>query len=340
MVRVAGCGFVASMLTAGGAAASCGAGSPTPLSEQWAAQKIVSGHAHLTIYTGPVDHGAQLQLAAGIDKSLWVTEVTLGAIMKFGLTGKAEIYATPTSGSNPEAIALNGKSMYFTEWTTPCTGSINAKGQIKEYATPLGETQSTGMIAGSDGAAWFVTDYSGIGRVTAKGKDKQYYFGDDSAQPTAITLGPDKNIWFIENQGDYVGKITPAGVVTEYNVNTGGGSYSFGITAGSDGRIWFADAHNKRIGAINTDGTGLTYYAAGLTGTPISIVGGPDGNLYFGETSAAVGRITTAGVISEYAFKPTLSSFPILSIVVGPDKNIWFSNNGHAQVGMLKLPVK
>jgi virginiamycin B lyase len=335
----AGLAVAMPMLAAGSAAASCSAGSPTPLSETWAAKKMKSGAAHLTIYTAPTDHGAQLQLASGIDNSLWVAEVTLGAIMKFSLSGKAEIYTTPTPNSAVEAVAVNGKSMYFTEWATPCTGSITAKGQIKEYPTPLGETQSTGMIAGSDGAAWFVTDFSGIGRLAPKGKDKQYYFTNDGNQPTAITLGPDKNIWFIENQGSNVGKITPKGVVTEYDVGTGG-SYSFGITAGSDGRIWFADAHNNRIGAIKTDGTGLTYYATGLTGDPISIVGGPDGNLYFGETTAVVGRITPAGVITEYPFTQTLGSFPILSIVVGPDKNIWFANNGHAQLGKLALPIK
>jgi virginiamycin B lyase len=320
--------------------AACSTGKPTPLSETWAPTKMKVHGATITIFTAPTDHGAQLQLTSGIDKSIWVTEVTLGAIMKFSTKGKAEIYTTPTASSNPEAITQNGKDMWFTEWTTPCTGSINAKGEIHEYTTPLGETQSTGMAKGSDGASWFVTDYSGIGRVTTKGKDTQNYFADDSTQPTAITLGPDGNIWFIENQGDYVGKVTPSGTVTEYNAGFNGGSYSFGITSGSDGRIWFADNHNVRIGAINTDGTGLTYYSTGLTASPVTIVGGPDGNLYFGEGAAVVGRITTAGVITEYPFKTSAASFPILSITVGPDKNIWFSNNAHAQVGMLKLPIK
>jgi streptogramin lyase len=332
---------MATALSCGSAAAqTCSSGKPTPIKEDWTPAKIKSHGAVITIYSAPTDHGAQLQLASGIDNSLWVTMVTIGSIMKFGLTGKAEIYATPTANSAPEAITQVGKSMFFTEWATPCAGSITAAGKITEYTTPLGETQSTGMTLGADGAAWFVTDYSGIGRITKAGKDKQYYFTDDSTQPTAITLGPDGNIWFIENQGDYVGKMTTKGKVTEYNAGFGGGSYSFGITTGGDGRIWFADAHNNRIGAIKTDGTGLTYYSTGLTGTPITIVGGPDGNLYFGETAAVVGRITTAGVISEYPFTASEGSFPILSIVTGPDGNIWFANNGHSQVGKLTLPIK
>ena len=45
------------------------------------------------------------------------------------------------------------------------------------------------------------------------------------------------------------------------------------------------------ISAIDTDGTGLTFYSAGLTGQADSIVQGPDGNLYFGEFNGAIGRI-------------------------------------------------
>ena len=162
--------------------------------------------------------------------------------------------------------------------------------------------------------------HQGIGRLTTKGKDKQYTFADQTTQPTAITLGPDGNIWFIENQGNYVGKITPKGVVTEYNASFNGGSYSFGITAGPDGRIWFADDHNARIGAIKTDGTGLTYYSTGLTSAPISIVGGPDGNLYFGETDATVGRITTAGVITNIRSPRRRANFPFSASWSGPTR--------------------
>ena len=35
------------------------------------------------------------------------------------------------------------------------------------------------------------------------------------SEPSGIAAGPDGNLWFTENYGDRVGKITPAGVVTE-----------------------------------------------------------------------------------------------------------------------------
>jgi len=118
------------------------------------------------------------------------------------------------------------------------------------------------------------------------------------------------------------------------------GSQGFGITGGPDGRIWWVDAADKKIGAIKTDGSGLVYYSKGLTGTPLTIVGGPDGNLYFGESDAVVGKITTKGVISEYLVPNTEGAFPVINVTVGPDKNIWFTNNSHSQLGKLKLPIK
>src|SRR5262249_12260291 len=47
---------------------------------------------------------------------------------------------------------------------------------------------------------------------------------DMNSRPEGITRGPDGNLWFIETLADRIGRITPAGVVTEF---------SAGITTGS-----------------------------------------------------------------------------------------------------------
>ena len=38
-----------------------------------------------------------------------------------------------------------------------------------------------------------------------------------AARPRGITAGPDGNLWFTEGDGDRIGRITPAGVVTEFS---------------------------------------------------------------------------------------------------------------------------
>ena len=134
-----------------------------------------------------------------------------------------------------------------------------------------------------------------------------------------------------------MGYVTTGGTEKEFNAGFGSFSNTFGIAYGSDGRIWFCDPQTQSIGAIKTDGTGLISYTAGLTDQADSIVAAPDGNLYFGTYNGIVGQITTAGKIKEYTVPVGEGSFPVIGITVGPDGNIWFANNQHAKIGMLKI---
>jgi virginiamycin B lyase len=189
------------------------------------------------------------------------------------------------------------------------------------------------MVEGGDGSVWFATDQSGIGRTTTLGKTRYFSIVNNATQPTALTVGPSNEIWYAEWAGSNVGYIDNGGNAHEFDAGFGGFSNTFGIAYGSDGRIWFCDPQNGRISAIDTDGGGLTHYSTGLSGQADSIVAGPDGNLYFGEFTGVIGKITTAGKITEYPLPQSEGSFPVLGITVGPDQNIWFSNNDHAQIG-------
>jgi streptogramin lyase len=55
-------------------------------------------------------------------------------------------------------------------------------------------------------------------------------------------------------------------------------------------------------------------------GDPLSITAGPDGNLWFTAGTSNIGRITTAGKITEFP----VSSEPF-GITAGPDGNLWFT---------------
>ena len=63
------------------------------------------------------------------------------------------------------------------------------------------------------------------------------------AQPTSIVAGPDGNLWFTEfNGGNRIGRITTAGVITEFSTGITAGALPYGITAGPDGNLWFTEA--------------------------------------------------------------------------------------------------
>src|SRR5438552_2044428 len=53
-----------------------------------------------------------------------------------------------------------------------------------------------------------------------------------------VAAGPDGNLWFTEHDVNKIGRITPAGVVTEFPI-PGVGPDS--ITAGPDGQLWFTE---------------------------------------------------------------------------------------------------
>ena len=70
--------------------------------------------------------------------------------------------------------------------------------------------------------------------------------------PDQIAAGPDGNLWFTEPSGDKIGRITPAGVITEFLASTG--SNPLGITAGPDGNMWFTEEVANKIGRITLAG--------------------------------------------------------------------------------------
>jgi len=74
--------------------------------------------------------------------------------------------------------------------------------------------------------------------------------------PYGIALGPDGNLWFAqEGSHPAIGRITPAGRITEFADGLNRGSLPFEITVGPDGAMWFTDqGSTPAIGRITMDG--------------------------------------------------------------------------------------
>src|SRR5207245_11434516 len=103
--------------------------------------------------------------------------------------------------------------------------------------------------------------------------------------PDSITVGPDGNLWFTEDSGNKIGRITPAGVITEFplppnlNCPPNGINSPLGITAGPDGNLWFTESYGHKVGrippprhlaelAVATHGRGPMGITPGAPGTP------------------------------------------------------------------------
>jgi len=286
-------------------------------------------------------------ITKGPDGNLWFTESGSGRIGRMTPAGVVTEFAVPKvpapAGSPPG---------------TPAT------------PPPLGA-----ITIGPDGALWFTGVPGEIGRITTAGVVTEFAVpavpppagspagtATTPASISAITAGPDGALWFTGVPGA-VGRITTSGVVTEFAVPdippaAGSPAGAAGtqvtpsaITAGPDGALWFAGVPGK-VGRITTAGVvaefavpdipppaGSAAGTAATQATLTAITSGPDGALWFTGIPAEVGRITTTGVVTEFAEPEapapagspagTGGSTPTLTaITTGPDGNLWLTTLG------------
>ena len=150
---------------------------------------------------------------------------------------------------------------------------------------------------------------------------------------TGSPPGPDGNLWFTEHVRRQIGRITTAGIVTEFAVPTPS-SNPQGITAGPDGNLWFTEAGANKIGRITTDGHDHRVPLPAPSSSPTGITAGPDGNLWFTESGAQQDRPDH----DRRAPSPSSRSPPPAAargITAGPDGNLWFTESSGDEIGRI-----
>ncbi len=228
---------------------------------------------------------------------------------------------------------------------------------VTKFPIPTANSGAQLIAAGPDGALWFTEQNSNkIGRITAAGSVTEFAIPTAVSLVVGITAGPDGNLWFAESAapGDSVGglvtsapgaigRITPTGTITEFPIPTANARVNF-IAAGPDGALWFTEKSGNKIGRITTSGVITEFTIPTAISSPGGIAAGPDGNLWFTERGNAVnmqgvpsgpgriGRITTAGTITEF---PLPSTAQPLLIAAGPDGNLWFSEVDTGKIGRI-----
>lgn len=158
--------------------------------------------------------------------------------------------------------------------------------------------------------------------------------------PLAITAGPDGALWFSEIGTNSIGRLTIDGTLTEFPFQPYIGEAMQdvnGITAGPDGALWFTESTNNRIGRVTTDGTFRQFLIRHpdqdpddpyiRNAQPMGITTGPDGAIWFGETSGnRIGRLdSTTGKLTEFLFPPAGGPRQPHAITAGPDGALWFT---------------
>jgi streptogramin lyase len=212
-------------------------------------------------------------------------------------------------------------------------GRVTMSGQVTEF--PIVSSGNGDIVAGPDGNLWltdpnggavtingFPTPVDAIVRVTTTGQETRFPLPEGS-DPSGISLGPDGNLWFTESFQPRIGRITPAGAITEFPLSPDiGGAED--IVAGRDGALWFVG--RKRVGRITTDGQVSEYPPKVPDYYPIAIAAGADGRLWFPGSLGVIGRIAPNGRVSTVALP-----FPegqVGSVAAGPAGTVWYSQSG------------
>jgi streptogramin lyase len=139
-----------------------------------------------------------------------------------------------------------------------------------------------------------------------------------TAQPAGITAGSDGNLWFAERAGNKIGRITPAGTLTEYAVPTANAAPT-GISTGPDGNIWFAENTASKIARITPGGV-VSEFTLAQGSIPRHTVAGPDGAVWYLDTGK-IGRITTWGQVTTFS----ASAAAPTSLTACSDGNLWYT---------------
>jgi streptogramin lyase len=291
---------------------------------------------------GQFSFGYPIGLAMDVKGDVWVTDPGNGRIEKWllpVLMGQTNEFGAIAEGSYPSDITTGPDgNLWFTEEGVSKVVKITTAGTTTEYSLAAG-SGGWGITPGPEGenALWVAEDHSNkIAKVTTSGTVTEFSAAKEGTV-WQMTTGPDNNIWFTASASggaSVIGRLTPAGKLTEYHLPLD--SFPEGITDAPEQKnaLWFTES--DRIGKITTSGT-VTEYPLPKARYVISIVAGPDGNLWFTAegteaNSSVVGKISPAGAVTEYMV--AAKSYPN-NIAVGADGNLWFTEYETKRIGRI-----
>lgn len=229
------------------------------------------------------------------DGTMWfaATRMRIGRILPTGrigvlpaaLRGRASGIATGPDGN-----------VWFTEPEAKVIGRMTPLGVLTEFPVPV---PPYAIAAGADGRLWFTTLGPDVGSIDTGGSVTLHPTGLVAGTAThAITAGPDGNLWFTSGDGlggtDRLNRIAPSGVPTLGIVVSGDRALG-GLASGPDGNVWLARPDDATILRVTPTGAITAFPAPGAT----TIAPGPDGNLWFA-AGDAIGRITPGGVVTRF----------------------------------------
>ena len=198
--------------------------------------------------------------------------------------------------------------------------------------TPFPQEHSyiSGIAPGLHGEEWFgQSEQRLLSHITPSGKLSNKLL-PPSFYPESVAVDNQGNVWFTRGNGCELGRRSPAGKLTIYNV---GGQCS-GLTVGPDGNIWLPVDVSSEVQELSAaTGAVVTRYSIPFP-FGIATLGQ---NIYVTETEpGVVAKITPSGQVTEYVLP---EGRKLEWMTAAPDGAVWFAEyqgvNGEPAVGRL-----
>ena len=185
----------------------------------------------------------------GSDGLLWLSNANTDDLYRMTTSGSLtklpvnEYIDSATLGGDGNLWLTNGRTIKF----------IGPTGTVNEISnTPPTGGGISELTKGPDGQVWFaIGSPASIGRVTPDGNWTIFPLPPTGYGLLHIVTGSDGNLWYTESSPDgVVGRMTPAGVVTEFTF----GGLSGRLIVGADGNLWTIDMLKTNLMRVTTNG--------------------------------------------------------------------------------------
>jgi streptogramin lyase len=178
-----------------------------------------------------------------------------------------------------------------------------------------------------------------VAQAAPIGTLKQFRIPTANGNPAEITQGSDGNFWFTESHvnppqtdNHHVGRITPAGAITEFLVC----QFCFpnDIAQGSGGILYFTKS-DPGLGRITTSGTVLSDVVPPNTSANGNGVAALGNNVYFAafNTNSIWRYNAVTNAFTEFPI-PTPGAIPY-DVAVAANGTVWFTEFGGNKIGRL-----
>jgi streptogramin lyase len=253
---------------------------------------------------------------------------------------KPTIYEYPLSNTANQTMWITpgpDGNMWFTEPFGNKIGKITLAGAITEYPIPTANSYPFGIVAAQDGALWFTeANSSKIGRVTTSGAFVELPTAKPNDGPLLIIERGNGQVWYAGSMGSDIGAQDEAQSQSPASIATfSAAANPVALAAASDGNVYWTEGVIAALGSTNY---GIIPSETSVTGTPQGIVSGPDGNLWY--TDSSLSQIVQFSPASKTVLNRYQTATPLANpagIVVGKDGALWFTENDANKIGRITI---